>query len=238
MIQESNANSIAVYILAGGLGTRLRPVVSDVPKPMAPIAGKPFLDYQIERILAQFPNAKITLLTGYLSDVIEAHFAQNPAVTVIKEEGRLGTGGAILNALKVSNMPANTAFFVFNGDTYITPDLSQFLDAATHAITLVTTKQEDCSRYGALILSGNDITEFREKSLNAHNQYINCGCYLFQNRAFLDSIALSEFSLETELVRHLHEGHSIGAFKYSGPFIDIGIPDDYARMNQYIKDTQ
>jgi D-glycero-alpha-D-manno-heptose 1-phosphate guanylyltransferase len=100
-------------ILAGGFGTRLSHVVSDVPKPMAPINNKPFLEY-IVNTLKQHNFKDFIFLTGYKSEIIENHFRDLDNVKFIREEKALGTGGAILNAYKY----LQDDFFVINGDTF------------------------------------------------------------------------------------------------------------------------
>ena len=112
-------------ILSGGFGTRLSHVVQDVPKPMAPIQDKPFLEYIIENLKKQeFDN--FVFLTGYKSEFIEDYFKDLKNAIFIKEETALGTGGAILHAYKY----LNNEFFVINGDTFFDIDFSILEDLA------------------------------------------------------------------------------------------------------------
>ncbi len=95
-------DNIKIFILAGGFGTRLKTVVSDIPKPMAPILNKPFLEYQIREIKKYLPNHEIYLLTHYLSEIIEDYFKDDKSIIILKEEKPLGTGGSIKNAIRAS----------------------------------------------------------------------------------------------------------------------------------------
>ena len=106
-------------ILAGGFGTRLSHIVTDVPKPMAPISDKPFLDYLISTLKKQGFNSFV-FLTGHKADVIEEHYKNLENAIFVREEKALGTGGAILNAFKY----LNDEFFVINGDTFFDIDFS------------------------------------------------------------------------------------------------------------------
>src|SRR3989344_9013022 len=142
-------------ILCGGLGTRLRSVVSDVPKAMAPIGGKPFLMYQIDW-LKKFNLTEIILCVGYLKDHIKNYFGNGSLfgvkITYSEEEALLGTGGAIKNAEKLLN---NEAFIVLNGDTYAKIDFTKLIDfhnKKKSKYTLGLTKVADTSRYGIVKL--------------------------------------------------------------------------------------
>ena len=98
---------IKIFILVGGFGTRLRSVVDDVPKPMAPINNKPFLAYKIETIREYLPKNQIYLLTHYMSDIIEKFFENDKTVKIIKEDMPMGTGGSFKNAVKLLNLKDN-----------------------------------------------------------------------------------------------------------------------------------
>ena len=93
---------MTILILAGGFGTRLKKVVANVPKPMADICGKPFLTYQIDAIRRYYPQESIYLLTHYKSEIIQEYFQEDNKIRVIEEKDPLGTGGSILNAIKIA----------------------------------------------------------------------------------------------------------------------------------------
>ncbi len=222
-------------ILAGGLGTRLRSVVSEVPKCMAPVAGKPFLWYLL-RYLKRYPEIdRVVLSVGYLREVIfdwigtvakEFPFKIVYAV----EEVPLGTGGGIRLALSQCQ---SDDVLVLNGDTMFDVDFPQFLarhrQCPTAAVTLALKHLQQFDRYGRVSLSADGvITGFHEKQFFADG-LINGGVYLIR-RSRLDLSALpARFSFEKEVF----EPHVLAAdlFGYvaDGFFIDIGIPSDYQR---------
>lgn len=224
---------MVIFILAGGLGTRLRSAISDVPKPLAPINNKPFLDYQIYHIKKYFPTTKIYLLTHYKSEKIENYYKNYSSISVIRENQLLGTGGSILNAIKFLNLLPSDKLLVFNGDTYLEANLKEFISNSNSEISILSSFQEDCSRYGSLEIKNNLILDFKEKNKERKNNYINAGCYFFNNIAFFDNKKIQKFSLEEEFSIYLKK-NKIGTYKYNGIFIDIGIPDDYEKMKKYI----
>jgi D-glycero-alpha-D-manno-heptose 1-phosphate guanylyltransferase len=220
-------------LLAGGLGTRLRSVVSEVAKCMAPVAGEPFLAYLL-RYLSRYPQVdRVLLSVGYLRESIiswvEAHRADYPfTFDFVIEETPLGTGGGIRLALDHAR---SEQVWVLNGDTFFDVDLTQ-MAAATPcdaAITLALCPMRNFSRYGTVALAADGrITEFREK-IQCADGLINGGVTLI-NRRLLDLTQLPEkFSFETEvLVPAAAAGRLYGVVQ-NGYFIDIGIPEDYHR---------
>ena len=217
-------------VLAGGFGTRLRSVVSDVPKPMAPVAGKPFLCWLIERLAAQ-DYRHIVLATGYLHEKVEAFFQDTysgVAIGYAREFSPLGTGGAIVNALQKCDEECVT---VLNGDTLFDVDHSRLADRAENyggRLTIVTRRVPDAGRYGTVETdSDGRITAFREKDPSVGHGIINGGIYRL-HRSLLDGYAPgTQFSFEKELMQPLRE--PFHAYTSDGYFIDIGIPEDYAR---------
>ena len=157
--------NIHIFILAGGFGTRLKSLVSDVPKPMAPIFDKPFLAYQIKEIRKYFPDNKIYLLTHYLSEIIEDYFKDDQSIVILKEEKPLGTGGSIKNAIHWLQLDINEAILVFNGDTYLKADLKVMMKNMKNQISMIASFQENCDRYGTLVIKNNQIVDFNEKNI-------------------------------------------------------------------------
>lgn len=217
-------------ILSGGFGTRLSHVVQDVPKPMAPIQDKPFLEYIIENLKKQeFDN--FVFLTGYKSEFIEDYFKDLKNAIFIKEETALGTGGAILHAYKY----LNNEFFVINGDTFFDIDFSILEDFGKQkSCTLALRYSNNIARYGFVEISDNfEITSFTEKSKLPDDRidgYINGGIY-YLTKDVLTKYA-AEFnnqfiSLETEIFPKLLEENKLYGIPLGGCFIDIGIPEDY-----------
>ena len=175
-------------ILAGGFGTRLQHVVSDVPKPMAPVAGRPFLEYLLDR-LASCHFDHVVLSTGYMHDKIEQHFGQayrGIALSYAHESSPLGTGGGIRNALEQCHEETVT---VLNGDTLFEVDFSSL--AAFHRshggdLTIVLRQVGDTSRYGSVSVdAAGRIVSFAEKGEAKGAGLINGGIYALNKRLLL-----------------------------------------------------
>ncbi len=175
-----------IFVLAGGFGTRLQNVVSGVPKPMAPIGNKPFLEYQIHEIRKFYPDIEIVILTHYKSEVIEEYYKNRNNIKIIKENKPLGTGGSILNAISILKLKTKETLLVLNGDTYLEVNLIEMVNSTKYDVTLLSSWQENCSRYGTLEIKNDTISAFKEKKSNSKNSYINAGCYYFKNLDFFD----------------------------------------------------
>lgn len=220
-------------ILAGGLGTRLRSVVPDLPKPMAPVAGRPFLAWMLDR-LADAGFERAVLAVGYRHEAISEYFGERYrglALHYSVENAPLGTGGAMhLAAAQVTSMPV----FVLNGDTYLELDYRAMLDAHRRAGALMSVavcSVPDVSRYGALEIAGGVVTGFQEKGRGGQG-YINAGVYLLSSGIMERIPAGVPFSFEQELlVPALHEIRP-AAMVAEGLFIDIGVPEDYDRAQR------
>jgi D-glycero-alpha-D-manno-heptose 1-phosphate guanylyltransferase len=217
---------MTAIILAGGFGTRLSSVISNVPKSMAPINDIPFLSY----ILNQLSNSgfkKVILAVGYLKESIISFFGHNfkhlELVYSIEEEP-LGTGGAIIKAL---SQVKDEYFFVLNGDTFF--DI-RFLEMAQIPLTdiIIASKfVNDVSRYGKLIVNENNIVkEFKEKGSNSDG-LINGGIY-YVRKSFIQSFTFAKrFSWEKDFLERFVLNNFFRVLKFEGYFIDIGIPEDY-----------
>jgi len=220
-------------ILAGGLGTRLRSVVPDLPKPMAPVAGRPFLAWILDRLVdAGFERA--VLAVGYRHEAISECFGEcyrGLALHYSVENTPLGTGGAMrLAAAQITSMPV----FVLNGDTYLELDYRAMLDAHQQAGALMSVavcRVADLSRYGAPELANGVVTGFHEKGRGGQG-YINAGVYLLSAGIIERIPAGVPFSFEQELL--VPSVHVIrpAAIVTKGLFIDIGVPEDYDRAQQ------
>jgi D-glycero-alpha-D-manno-heptose 1-phosphate guanylyltransferase len=217
-------------ILAGGLGTRLRKVVGDVPKPMAPVNGKPFLYYLLSW-LKQYPVEKIILSVGYKSETVLKYFGNsflNIPVEYVVEEKPLGTGGAVKYALKRAEAEN---ILILNGDTYFPVDLNRFFafhSDNSHKFSMALKRMKNFSRYGSVDCTGNTIIRFNEKKF-CHDGLINGGIYLV-TRQFIASKRLPEaFSLEKDLLEKEAGSSLIKGLIFDELFIDIGLPEDYER---------
>jgi D-glycero-alpha-D-manno-heptose 1-phosphate guanylyltransferase len=222
-------------VLAGGLGTRLRGVVDDVPKPMAPVQGRPFLAFVFDQLVDSGFHAAI-LAVGYRHQAIRAHFGdayRSLALLYSVEQEPLGTGGAIRLAC---TQVTTDEVFVLNGDTYLELDFQAMLDAHRRAgteLSLAVCQVPDVARYGALEVSEGIVRGFREKGWSGPG-WINGGVYLFEPALRQRFPSRGAFSFEQALL--VPEARSIRplAFPTTGLFIDIGIPDDYARAQQIL----
>jgi D-glycero-alpha-D-manno-heptose 1-phosphate guanylyltransferase len=224
-------------ILAGGLGTRLRSVVADRPKILAPISGKPFLSY----LLDQLDEARVRyaiLCTGYLGDMVQETLGnnyKNIKLAYSQESIPLGTGGAVKFA---EGLFKANHILVMNGDSYCTADLNKFWEwhiKKKSNVTLILTHVQDTGRYGQVKTAKNGALEcFMEKGDEHGSGWINAGIYLI-NRDFISSIPLGRsVSLEKEIFPK-RIGHNIYGYRSEGSFLDIGIPEDYKSAEEFFK---
>ena len=217
-------------ILAGGFGTRLRERVPDLPKPMAPVAGIPFLQYILDHLIKGGIH-EIILSVGYRADVIISHFQQTyhgASISYAMESEPLGTGGAIAHALKDHD---DQAVMVVNGDTFVNLNYAQLLDwyqQEAPSIAIVLKEMEDVSRYGSVIVSSGIVSGFLEKG-NTGPGLINAGIYLLSPNIFNTYCLKGNFSLESDLIQQHCLDLSPRAFITNAYFIDIGVPEDYER---------
>lgn len=216
-------------VLAGGLGTRLRSVVTDLPKAMAPIGDRPFLELLLDTLAdAGFMSA--ILAVGYRHEAIRAHFGEryrSLRLDYSVETTPLGTGGAIRLALQRATA---APVFVLNGDTYLQLDFRAMRAAHLAAgarLTVAVQPVADTGRYGALDVEHRRIRRFAEKGRRGPG-LINAGAYLLDPRLLTDAHLPATFSFESDfMVPNVHALQPL-AFAADGGFIDIGIPDDYA----------
>ena len=214
-------------VLAGGFGTRLSTVVSDVPKPMAPIKGRPFLEYLLDDLNEKGIN-RVILAVGYKKEIIKSYFKEkykNIDIVYSDEDIPLGTGGAIKKALTLAE---NEEIFIINGDTFFDVNLKemyQFHKKNSSKLTLAIKGMEKFDRYGSLILEEDRIIKFEEKKYNDKG-YINGGIYLI-NKELLNEKEKESFSFEKEILENENLKIEKYGYKSEGYFIDIGIPEDY-----------
>jgi D-glycero-alpha-D-manno-heptose 1-phosphate guanylyltransferase len=223
-------------ILAGGMGTRLQKVVSDVPKPMAQVSGKPFL-YHILKWLEKYSIEKVIVSAGYKADVIIKYFGDSfdrISIVYAVEEKPLGTGGAVKFAL---GQISGNETLILNGDTWFPIDLDRFCSSheETESIFSIALKRmKNFSRYGSVECEGNTIIRFNEKKM-CSDGFINGGIYL-ADRQFIELRLLPEvFSLEKDLLEKVVGSGIIKCQIFDDSFIDIGIPEDYRKAQSVIK---
>ncbi len=227
-------SDIPVLILVGGKGTRLASLVSDVPKPMAPIGEKPFLHY-ILTYLKQSGFIKITLLTGYKSESISDYFGDGKAmglqISYSHEATPLGTGGATRQAMK--QIPAEN-FLILNGDTFYNIDYKAFVLTSQSPVSMALNQLSSAGRYGTVVLNHEgQVTAFKEKAPDRVEGFINAGVYLL-NKEIADLIPSGFVSLETDVFPELASKGWIQGVPMKAQFIDIGIPEDYKRAQTEI----
>lgn len=217
-------------VLAGGFGTRLQERVPDVPKPMAPVAERPFLEYVLDHLIGGGIH-EIILSVGYRADLIMDHFGhtyRNAVVSYSVETEPLGTGGAIVHALR---QESDDPVLVLNGDTFLNVDyreLIRWYEQAPAQIALVLKEVSDVARYGSVLTTGERISGFVEKG-KAEAGLINAGVYIVRPGVFGTLSLSSKFSFETDLLQRYCGAISLRAFLTDAYFIDIGVPDDYDR---------
>lgn len=219
-------------ILAGGFGTRLQKVVSDVPKSMAMINHRPFLEYLLDYLISQ-GIAKAVLSVGYKREYIINHFQdkyKSLAVSYAVEEEPLGTGGGVRLAFwKVEAQRA----FVMNGDSLFHVDYRQML--AEHlkkksVATLALRKLADTGRYGRVTLNRyKRITGFSEKDEKAGPGYINGGVYIIEKPFLMEPEFRGKFSIEKDCFEQCYQEDRLFGFPSPAYFLDIGIPDDFIK---------
>jgi len=224
-------------ILAGGFGTRLQHVLgTNIPKPLAPVSGRPFLTYLLRHLeIAGYQH--VVLSTGYLSERIEQYFGEqfgNIHLSYAREEHPLFTGGAIAFALQ-QTLTDNV--LVINGDTLFDipiSELEHFHEQHKADVSVALRKVDDTSRYGRVETNvDNRITSFCEKNLQDIGcGMINGGIYMIR-KAWLLSVGLPEkFSFEKEVLQTLTSSIQCYGKCFEDYFIDIGIPNDYYRAQK------
>lgn len=227
-----------MFVLAGGFGTRLRSVVSDVPKPLAPVAGKPFISYLLAQWTEQGINDFVFLLY-YEAEKIKAvlkSISEDPKFSdvnfrAITEEIPLGTGGSLLHAIKKLGM--KDSFLVANADTWLRSGVSEICSVPPCALAAVNVPNSE--RYGALRFEGTKITSFEEKNSTMKEGFVNSGLYHLLPAIFDGEDAGSSFSLENHIFPRLVASGALGLVKLDDNFIDIGVPSDYLKFCDFIE---
>jgi D-glycero-alpha-D-manno-heptose 1-phosphate guanylyltransferase len=230
-----------MFVLAGGFGTRLKEVVTDVPKPMADCAGKPLLELQLRHwyqqgqrrfcfLLHHMPEKIIPLLSS-----ASQWLASDVDVSWVVEPEPLGTGGSIAHALKYQNNADN--FLVVNADTWLSGGIKKMSEGSSPAVGVV--RVPNTARFGLLKLDDDGfISSFSEKenSNGGEGGIINAGIYKLSSE-FIESASSRVFSLEQHLTKSIKMGVSVLSVKLDGSFYDIGVPRDYYEFSDWIKEN-
>ena len=223
-------------VLAGGLGTRLARVASDIPKPMAPIGSRPFLEHLLDYLIEQGSEGAV-LAVSFKWEVIRAHFGsvyRGMPLDYSVEDEPLGTGGAIRQALE--SLPDDEVV-VLNGDTLFRVDLEGLEN--THRsggsrLSIALKQVADCGRFGRVEVSSDGVIDnFLEKSTDGPG-WINGGVYILNRDLFTDFPMPVKFSFEQDLVEPNIGRIRPRAFQSDAYFIDMGVPEDYERAQSEI----
>jgi D-glycero-alpha-D-manno-heptose 1-phosphate guanylyltransferase len=234
---------LTAVVLAGGFGTRVRHLLPGIPKPMAVVGGKPFLEWVI-RYLARQGIRNVVLSTGYLSEVIAGYFLRHPvegiSVCCIPEAEPLGTAGGFLNAVRRCGH-TSVAWLVLNGDSLAFADLAELttrLQAPDTAGVLAGCAVPDASRYGTLqIGSGGELLGFAEK--HPGRGVINAGTYLLKATLLRKLPAKRPLSFERDVFPALiAQGALLKVCVTTGPFLDIGTPESLPQAEAFVTQNQ
>ena len=226
-------DNIDVAILVGGLGTRLRGVVDDVPKPLAPVLGRHFLFYLLD-MLALRGARSVTLCSGYMASFVKeksgTEWLGMPIHHSVENEP-MGTGGALALARKYLR---SERVLVLNGDTWLEPDFEAFADSAENSdFCIAGASVPDASRYGMLEWDASGrLVAFTEKNQSGTPGTINAGIYLITQK-LLASLPVEPLSLERQVLPGLTLERRVKVFPTDSPFLDIGIPEDYAAAGNF-----
>lgn len=223
-------------ILAGGFGTRLAQVVKDVPKPMAPVAGKPFLRYLVEDLILQGVE-RIVMAVCYKKECIMDFFGscyRGAEILYSIEKTPLYTGGAIRQALEYCK---ESRVFVLNGDTFFSVDLQKmrsYAEVKRKSVVIAVKEMADFDRYGKVEVSSTGIVSAFYEKAPCRRGWINGGIYDLKADCLAGYTAA--FSLEQECFPKFLQAEEIAAFPSQGFFIDIGIPEDYERAQSLFEE--
>lgn len=218
-----------VIVLAGGKGTRLRSKVSDVPKVMADVNGRPFLEYLFEKI-SKYEIDKIILSIGYKKECIKDYFGdcyKNIKIEYSIEDKPLGTGGAIKKALKLCD---NDYAFVIYGDVYTEIDYDEMNNMYNNEdVYMALKKIKNADRYGIVNINKNKIISFEEKK-KVEEGLINIGCYIIRKNVLNNYLDDEFFSIENDFFSKWITNYNNSYYLYNGEFIDMGVPNDYDEL--------
>jgi NDP-sugar pyrophosphorylase family protein len=234
---------VTAVVLAGGFGTRIKHLLCDLPKPMAPVNGRPFVEWVVRYLAAQ-KIRRVILSTGYLAETVERHFHSQPVagvtVSCVPETQPLGTAGGFLNAAATgTEKPA--AWLVLNGDSLALAPLEKMWRAVGEANidgAILAVPMADAARYGTVLQDTcGELTGFLEKRPGAGN--INAGVYLFRAAALEFFPGRSPLSFETDVFPALIKGRSrVKVCVTNAPFLDIGTPESLPQAAAFVTEHQ
>ena len=226
-------------ILAGGEGKRLRSAVADVPKPLAPINGKPFLDILLAQLDSAHCVETVVLAVGYKSERIVSEYENctqyNFAIRFSVEDKLLGTGGAIKKAMAGTH---SDNVLVLNGDSYVDVNISDLMyehKETNASMTIVLSEVENANRYGSVQIGRNhEIIRFEEKRESPAPGLINAGIYLIERSVFAAVADDQVVSMEHDVIPNILNHNKVYGYVSKGKFIDIGLPETYRVAGEYL----
>jgi NDP-sugar pyrophosphorylase family protein len=231
---------ITAVVLAGGFGKRIQHLLPDLPKPMAPVNGKPFLEWVVRYLAAQ-KIRRVILSTGHLAEAVSRHFQSQPVAGVkascVPETQPLGTAGGFLNAIRsVAEKPA--AWLVLNGDSLAPAPLAQMfqsLDNPDRDGAILGVRVADASRFGTILQNpAGELTGFNEKKPGGG--IINAGVYFLRPSAVEKFPQKTPLSFETEVFPVLvAEKIRLKVCVTDAPFLDIGTPESLPLAEAFIR---
>ncbi|MBC9224825.1 NTP transferase domain-containing protein [Aeromicrobium sp. 636] len=226
-------------VLAGGLGTRLRPAVGDLPKPLVDVGGEPLVAHQLRRLAAAgVPD--IVIAAGFGAQQVQDELGDGSRwdvrLTYSREQQPLGTGGALALAARAAVAPGDTVVVV-NGDLLSAHDLAAQIDAFERSgadVSIHVREVDDARPYGVVSLddSGTRIRGFREKPRIAAPGLVNAGTYVMRGAVLLDLPDTVPLSLEVDVFPGLAADSDVRAHRDDAPFLDVGTPDALERARQ------
>lgn len=234
---QPNIHNVTPVVLAGGRGTRLHAIVSDRPKVMAVVRGRPFITYIMDQLI-EAGFKKVIFCVGYLAETmigILGYEYRNLSIKYSQEPHALGTGGAVKHALPLIE---TSHILLMNGDSFIDVDLRDFLVSHFEKkfdVSMVLSEVSDISRYGAVKINDDQVvTDFIEKSAEIKSGWVNAGIYLFSRKLVDEFIQVNIFhSLEKELLPTLLQKITVGGYCCKSKLIDIGTPESYRIAENY-----
>jgi NDP-sugar pyrophosphorylase family protein len=239
---EFNSSQIVAVILAGGYGTRVQHLLPGVPKPMASVAGKPFLEWIIHYLKVQ-GITKVIISTGYLAEIIEEYFRDRPIsgveISCYRETTPLGTAGGFLNAVRQSEQKP-LSWLIINGDSLVFTNLNLLnihLDDLDIGGVILGLEVGDTSRYGSLIYNEKDIlVGFQEKRPGIG--IINAGVYLLRHSLLREFPQNLPLSFEKDVFPNLlNKGINLKVQTVATPFLDIGTPESLPQAEKFIQNN-
>ena len=232
-------SDITALILAGGFGTRVKDLLGDLPKPMAPVHGKPFIEWIVRWLKAQGVR-DVVISTGFGSEFVVNHFYNQPVpemdVQCVAELEPMGTGGGLAHAAAQCGADP-PAWLVLNGDSIIFAEVSAIIDSLGDASGVIVTRAvPDTSRYGSVRADeAGRITTFAEKQPGAGQ--INAGVYLLRHELLAGFPAARPLSLEHDVFPGLIE-KGLRAHAVEAAFLDIGTPETLPQAEIFVAENE